>query len=528
MGEDIYENARGLPMKTAAIYCRVSTEDQEREGTSLQTQLEACLNYCREKGYQVAHCFSEACSGLTLDRPKLNELRELIRAGDIDVVVVYCLDRLSRNATHGVILRDELDKHHVILESVTEDIDKTPLGEAITYLRGTFSQIEAEKIRERTMRGKKARAREGRMCGGSGTTIYGYDYIPVSQKNGGRRVINETEASWVRKIYDWLVNEGLSTNAITYRLRALNAPTKSGKIWNRRSVQAILINPSYTGRTFVFTTAKGGKQFTRPQEDWIEIEGVTSAIISQELFDAAQKQLQVNRDKSPRNCKHEYLLRSHVKCRQCGRSYVGGTGSGGLQYGKRYIQRCYRCMGKLKMYAPVERCQNKGWSANKLESMVWAKLEEYLSKPELIVSELEKQRQDASQSDVFEAELGRVERQLKELDREQKRLGQWDLKGFPEEMVVAENKRINLDRATLQAQKAELETQIKASRDAVISIPKLESFIERMQSRISALDFEGKRQVLDMLNITVWLDGHGVEITGVLPVAGDVIVHTQS
>ncbi len=73
------ENGRKEAMKTAAVYCRVSTEDQEKEGTSLQTQLEACLNYCREKGYQVAYRFTEAYSGLTLERPKLNELRELVR-----------------------------------------------------------------------------------------------------------------------------------------------------------------------------------------------------------------------------------------------------------------------------------------------------------------------------------------------------------------------------------------------------------------------------------------------------------------
>jgi len=84
-----------------------------------------------------------------------------------------------------------------------------------------------------------------------------------------------------------------------------------------------------------------------------------------------------------------------------------------------------------------------------------------------------------------------------------------------------------LNRATLQAQEAELKTQLKASQDAVISIPKLESFIERMQRKILTLDFEGKRQVLDMLGIKVWLDGESVEVTGVLPVTGDVIVHTQ-
>ena len=119
-------------MTKATIYCRVSTDDQEKEGTSLKTQNEACLKYCQEKGYTVVRKFSETYSGLTLDRPKLTELRNIVRANDLDVIVVYCLDRLSRNATHGVILRDELDKHHVLLESVTEDIDKTPLGEAIT------------------------------------------------------------------------------------------------------------------------------------------------------------------------------------------------------------------------------------------------------------------------------------------------------------------------------------------------------------------------------------------------------------
>jgi hypothetical protein len=160
--------------------------------------------------------------------------------------------------------------------------------------------------------------------------------------------------------------------------------------------------------------------------------------------------------------------------------------------------------------------------------MVWAKLEEYLSKPELIVSELEKQRQDANQLGVFEAQLQEVERQSKAVDREQHQLLQWALKGFPESQVEAENRRLNKARETLTAQKAELETQIKGSQDAVITIPKLESFIERMQSHISGLDFEGKRQVLDMLGITIWLDGENIEITGVLPIADDVIVHTQS
>ena len=93
---------RGDLKTNALIYCRVSTEDQEKEGTSLHTQLEACLKYCHEKGYQVARKFTETYSGLTLERPELAKLRDAIRGNEVDVIVVYCLDRLSRNATHGV------------------------------------------------------------------------------------------------------------------------------------------------------------------------------------------------------------------------------------------------------------------------------------------------------------------------------------------------------------------------------------------------------------------------------------------
>jgi site-specific DNA recombinase len=197
----------------AAIYCRVSTDDQDKEGTGLKTQLDACLKHCREKGYDVAHKVTETYSGLTLDRPKLTKLRDLVRASNLDVIVIYCLDRLSRNATHGVILRDEFDKHHVILESVTEDIDKSPLGEAITYLRGTFAQIEAEKIRERTLRGKLARLSEGRLPQGTGIGLYGYKW----DKTTGKRTILDDEAKKVQHIFQMALN-GLSIHQIATQL----------------------------------------------------------------------------------------------------------------------------------------------------------------------------------------------------------------------------------------------------------------------------------------------------------------------
>lgn len=515
-----------MRMKTAAIYCRVSTEDQEKEGTSLQTQLEACLNYCQGKGYDVAYRFSEVYSGLTLERPKLNELRELVRNEQIDIVVGYCLDRLSRDPTHGVILTQELEKHKVKLEAVIETVDSSELGKLISYIRGFASKLEAEKIRERTMRGKKAKARMGQIPGGGFHRLYGYNYLKSDNIKGARRVINETESKWVKHIYHWLVNEGMSTSAITYRLRALNAPTKYGGLWCRAAVLNILKNPAYTGATYAFTTV-GRKQFSKNRDEWVELPDVTPALVSQETFDAAQKQLVINRKRSPRNVKRRYLLRGHIRCQQCRRAYYGCVTNDRIGGEHKKVRR-YRCSGKLKMVVPVDRCFNSSWQADRLEDLVWNQIQDVLNRPDLIIAEIEKQRQDANQSGVLETELQQLERQLKALDRDQQQLLDNALRGFPESLITSENKKINSKRASLQAQKTELETQIKASQEAAVSLPKLEHFVELLRQKLETLDFETKRLALDMLNIKVWLDGHNVEITGVLPVMDDVIVTTQS
>ncbi|GAH81579.1 unnamed protein product, partial [marine sediment metagenome] len=114
----------------AAIYCRVSTEDQEREGTSLQSQLEACLKKAHELGYEVPEEFIilETYSGLTLDRPKLPGLRQWVRDKEVDAVMGYTLDRLSRDPVHFIILQEELERAGTELILVTETVDSSDLG----------------------------------------------------------------------------------------------------------------------------------------------------------------------------------------------------------------------------------------------------------------------------------------------------------------------------------------------------------------------------------------------------------------
>ncbi|MFC2022924.1 recombinase family protein, partial [Chloroflexota bacterium] len=465
-------------------------------------------------GYDVTYRFSETYSGLTLDRPKLNELRELIRSEQTDSVVIYCLDRLSRDPTQGVILFQELEKHNVALEAVMETVDGSELGKLISYIRGFASKLEAEKIKERTLRGKRERVKEGKIPHGGYARLYGYNYDKVTK----RRIVNETEASWVKRMFEWLVDEGLTTNAITYRLRELKAPTKLSQHWNRSSVLEILRNQSYTGKTYAFTFHQGTNR-RKPEEEWMEIPDATPALISNEFFKAAQQQLKLNQGKAKRNTKQQYLLRGHLYCQQCGKAYCGHMDR---------VIRYYRCPGKNRITSPVNPCTNRNWRGDKLEALVWNKIEAVLADPEVIITTINKQRDEANNHGALESELKQVDRKLKALNREQVQLLQWALKGFPEETVEAENKRINGIRNNLESRKAELESQIKASRDASVSVPKLEAYIQLVRNHLTSLDFDVKRFALDMLNIKVWIDGPSVEITGIIPIEESVVVTKSS
>ncbi|MGD1039545.1 MAG: recombinase family protein [Dehalococcoidales bacterium] len=513
-------------METAVIYCRVSTDNQEREGTSLQTQLENCLTYCQSKGYDVSYRFSEAYSGLSLERPELDKLRELVRNEQIDVIVCYSLDRLSRDPGHGVIITQELEKCGVKLETVTEDVDNSELGKLISYIRGYASKVEAEKIRERTMRGRRAKARAGSItCGGS-AKLYGYNYNKATPEIGGRRCINEDEAKWVRKMYEWLVYEHMSTNTITYRLRNLLVPTRYNKTWGRSTVLNVLKNPAYTGKTYAFTSLDG-KQFKKSKEEWIEIPGATPPIVSCELFNAAQIQLQQNAETSSRNIKRQYVLRGHVFCKRCGRKFFGVCTYHGHGQ-ERIIARRYRCTGKLRNVQPINLCNNPSRKADNLERLVWSELEKVLNNPEIIITEFEKQKDDAGHMDILENELKQLENELKTAEREQHRLLQLALKGFPENQVEAENNRLKKTKETLLAQEAELQAQFKASQDAIIRGSKLEHIIELLSQQIKASDFSTKLDFLDSMGIKVWIDGENIEITGSIPAEDGHTVIMQS
>src|SRR5215207_3978398 len=150
----------------AALYVRVSTIGQEQEGSSLDTQEAACRKHATAHGYTVdeTHVYRETFSGVELwQRPRLTELRAAVRHREVGVVIAYAIDRLARDPVHLGVIVSEAEHAGVPVEFVTEPLDGSPEGQLIRYVRGYAAKVEHLKIRERSMRGKRARVESGKL-----------------------------------------------------------------------------------------------------------------------------------------------------------------------------------------------------------------------------------------------------------------------------------------------------------------------------------------------------------------------------
>ena len=429
----------------AAIYCRVSTEGQEQDGTSLETQMEACRQYCGVRGYEVGYEVSEAWSGLSLERPKLTELRELVRSDSIDVVVVYSLDRFSRDPVHGVILMQELEKHGVNLEAATETVDNSEVGKLVFYIKGYAAKLDAERRRDATGRGKQAMLKNGKLPQGTGIGIYGYQWIKEYKK----RIPIEREAKIVKRMFE-MVAIGDSCFRIARTLNEESIPTKSGKKWEARTVSSIVSNPAYMGITY-FGRTSGKNREKKPKESWYLLPKVTPAIISRELFERAQAALARSKELHPGRAKHEYPLTGFAVCGYCGSPLVGSCLRGDYRY--------YHCRGTYPTASRQKICNARYIRAEWLEGVVWEKVKSVLCHPELLLAEIGKQNEveeDRVSDGTIDQEIKAINRKLKQYAGQERRLMQAFKLGFAPDVVLDEMNQTKKEKESDQARLARL------------------------------------------------------------------------
>jgi len=498
----------------AALYTRVSTDEQALK-FGLASQLVELRALAVQRRYVVpagGEYVDDGYTGADLQRPALSRLREAVRTGLYQIILVHDPDRLSRRLAHQLLLEEEFKAAKVRLEFRSTPNEDTPEGQLMLHVKGAVAEYERLKIRERTMRGKREKARRGLVV--AGPIPYGYRPDPAAP---GRLLIDGDEASVVRMVYGWLVDEQRSIREITTELRRLGVRPRRGQAWAPSSVRRVLTSELYAGRAFFnrrerVTSERTGRKGTgrrfRPETEWIGLE--VPRIVAGDLYRQAQVQLARNKARlGGRPPIRFYLLRGLVRCARCGRKYVGIPSHG---------RRVYRCAGRDRL-AGSERCRSKTVSAEGLERQVWDAIVRVLKQPALLMDKLAAHRSRAGAQDIeVRSEVEHLTKQLAEMERREARL--LDLYLEDDLQVPALKARLeDLRRAKtgIGERLARTQAQITSQEAAGARQDAIRVFCRQARRGLARLTPEGRRRLLGALLDQVILRPEAIEIHGILP-----------
>lgn len=405
-----------------AIYARVSTTEQAEKGYSIGTQLEACRIKAQEvaagRSFSIREFVDDGYSGEFMERPNFTKLRDAVINKEFNYVIIYDPDRLARNLTHQLIITDDIERSGAKLLFVSVDFEESHEGKLFYTMRGAISVYEKEKIKERTMRGKKGKALKGKLV--NNAHPFGYIYDSVKSMY----VVEENQAKIVRMIYHLIVNEKKGTAIICKELNALGILSpRSKSSWSVSSVHRIITNTLYKGILYSMkyryrkTGIKSKKRTLRPESEWIPIK--VPPIVSEEIWEAAQKQLQSNKDVSKRNLKRKHLLAGLVYCAVCGRKMtICHSGTGAISY---YV--CLSQKSAAFSSSGQERCGARRIPTEHLDNYVFHYLKQAFINPTLIKS-LYKPPQDKVRNTI-ETKLNEIANTEKQLGKQRERIMQW-------------------------------------------------------------------------------------------------------
>jgi site-specific DNA recombinase len=457
-------------MKIAAIYARVSSEQQKEEKT-IASQTAALIEFARQENYQIPDEWvfeDEGYSGATIIRPGLERIRDLAAEGQIQAVLALSPDRLSRKYAYQILLTEELARHGVEMVFIKAPRSDTPEDQLLLQFQGMIAEYERAQILERSRRGKRHRAKQGEVSVLSGAP-YGYRYLRKTEETAAYYEIIEIEADVVRKIFNWYTVEGLSIGAIARQLTESGLPTRKQKPrWERSVIWAILRNPAYQGRACFGKTAVTARQrITRPlrlrggltarnsanhelpREEWIEIP--VPALVSEETFALAQEKLIYNKLYGPRRTIEPSILQGLVHCRRC--SYALYRSSARTSARKIYY---YRCLGSdAYRHGGKALCDQKPIRQDLLDQLVWDEILRLLEDPTLIQNELNRRLQAARKSSPTQRRLETLSRDLIRVRKSMALL----LTAYQEELLSLDELRVRMPplRQREQAMQKELQ-----------------------------------------------------------------------
>ncbi|MZP31344.1 recombinase family protein, partial [Heliobacterium undosum] len=492
-----------------AIYARVSTDDQADRGT-IQNQIEFGSKYCDLHQHTIIKWYiDDGISGtIPLEqRPEGSKLVQEATEKPFDVLLIYKLDRLGRSARIILNAVHDLEQIGVIVRSMTEPFDTgDPSGRFLLTILAGVADLERDTIVTRLWHGANRAAREGRWLGG--IVPYGYRVVD------GYLEINDdplpghhlSEADVIRMIYHQITAQGLSTIKIADYLNALGIPpsyTKDNRLvtsgkrkvatsgqWLPGRVRNMIVNPTYKG---VHVYGKRSKK----QRDTITRQ--VPAIVSEDIWEAAQTSLQNNQIEATRNAKREYLLRGLIKCGMCGLTYTGTAYKGPKDALKAY----YVCNGKISYRGKYSgKCASKNLPMEEIELTVWKDCVRFINDPGETLAEVAAGMEvRKSEKENYSAEKSMIEQAIAAKDQEkQPILDLYRRNIISSSDVEKQFSKIAQETKHLRQRLKELDKLIASEDNLVSQFASAEELLRVLRDKLANEDtFETRRQIVTSL-----------------------------
>lgn len=467
--------------KRVFLYVRVSTQEQAREGYSIDEQIERLKDYAKAMGWIVVKVYVDGgYSGSNTNRPALKDMIKDIKAGKGDSVVVYKLDRLSRSQKDTLeLIEDYFLANKVDFISMTENFDtSSPFGRAMIGILSVFAQLEREQIKERMSMGREGRAKEGKFHGG-GYAPVGYDYVD------GELKINEYEAMQVREIHR-LYQEGKGFQTIT-KIFLNKGYTQKSRKWSVNRVKGCLLNDLYIG-----VIHYNNQSYTGEHEP----------IIDEETYN---KSLEIYNSMDYSMCKHTgkaSYLSGLLFCKQCTARYAMIPS----KY-KDTVYKYYACHSRRKTNPSMIKdanCKNKTYKMDVLDNIIFDEIRKLSNDP----SHISKIKQDKYSNDDKERERI-IKKEIDRIDHQKSRF--MDLYGLGEFTLEEVQGKV----APLNEQKRKLECELESlSKDrSSLSEEDALELIESFEDVLNEGDYDQIKLLLNALIERIDIDDENIEIT---------------
>lgn len=477
--------------KKVGIYVRVSTTDQAEEGYSIDEQKEKLIKYCEIKEWTVGNVYIDAgFTGSNIERPAMKKLINDIDLKQIDTVLVYKLDRLSRSQKDTLFLIEDIfNKNDVSFISLVENFDtSTAFGKASIGILAVFAQLEREQIKERMQMGKAGRAKSGKAMGWS-KVPFGYIY----DKESGNYKVDELQAIIVKRIF----NDYSHSVSITKLVDYLNEDGHLGKniAWSYRTVRGVLENAVYAG----FNNYQG-KLF----------KGNHTAIISEEMYSETQSELKrrqisaIAYNNNPRPFQAKYLLSGIIRCGYCNSRYevlLGNIRKDGSRFKK------YKCFSQAsknhsKVNRRPERCKSPVYHMEELEQQILDQIETM----RLNTSLVDKKHKENSSSNSENSNNNEIiyKNKIKELDRKIAKLSEL----YMIDAISIEN--LKAQTSNMQNEKKSLQEKIKLDNKKIkcITVDDAKETLNNLTTRTHDLSYDDQKiLVRDLIDKILLIDG---------------------